>query len=60
MIIGLELLHTWLASSNHCSSPLVLTIFLENNLATEERSYQKKKKKKKKKRKKRKKKKCLL
>ena len=25
MIIGLELLYSWLASSNHCSSPLVLT-----------------------------------
>jgi len=28
MIIGLELLHTWLASSNYCSSPLVLTKYI--------------------------------
>jgi len=27
MIIGLEILHTWLASSNTISYPLVLTIF---------------------------------
>jgi len=26
MFIGLELLYSWLASSNHCSSPLVLTL----------------------------------
>jgi len=39
MIIGLELLHTWLASSNHCSSPLMLTLISLGKLERKECFY---------------------